>query len=208
MDRGHLATLGFATHSGWAAVVAVAREGAGIRVLARERVEMTDTGDPGSKQPYHTVEGRPLAEAERRLRAYSASAERMAHESVARLVEEIAARDHRVKAVGILESSGRKGASLADTLASHALIHTADGGHFRDALAAAAGGEGLAVTRVRARELEDAAATAIGRPGAALARQVKELGREVGPPWGADQKAAALLAWLVLARLSDHRWRR
>jgi hypothetical protein len=32
------------------------------------------------------------------------------------------------------------------------------------------------------------------------AATVKELGRSVGPPWGADQKAAALLAWLVLAR--------
>jgi hypothetical protein len=33
-----------------------------------------------------------------------------------------------------------------------------------------------------------------------LRATVAELGREVGAPWGADQKGAALLAWLLLAR--------
>jgi hypothetical protein len=28
---------------------------------------------------------------------------------------------------------------------------------------------------------------------------VNGLGRQVGPPWGADQKKAALLAWSLLA---------
>jgi hypothetical protein len=28
---------------------------------------------------------------------------------------------------------------------------------------------------------------------------VNDLGRQVGPPWGADQKKAALLAWSLLA---------
>ena len=33
-----------------------------------------------------------------------------------------------------------------------------------------------------------------------LTTTVARLGREAGPPWGADQKSAALLAWLLLAR--------
>jgi hypothetical protein len=31
---------------------------------------------------------------------------------------------------------------------------------------------------------------------------VAALGKTVGPPWGADQKQAALLAWLLLAGAS------
>jgi hypothetical protein len=167
------------------------------RVLVRERVEMTDSRDPGSKQPYHAVEGLPIAKATERLADYEATAATMAHQEIQRIVDQLG---RNVIGVGILESAGRKGSSLADTLASHALIHAADGDHFRNAIAAAATRCGLVVRRVRARELDAEAAAAIGAPPETLRQAIKELGREIGPPWGADQKAAALLAWLVLAR--------
>lgn len=63
------ATLGFAPHSGWAALVAVGADAARPRVLLRERIEMADPRLVGSKQPYHEIEGMPLREAERRLEA-------------------------------------------------------------------------------------------------------------------------------------------
>jgi hypothetical protein len=44
------------------------------------------------------------------------------------------------------------------------------------------------------------AAAALGKSSEQLAASVKELGRGLGSPWGADQKSAALLAWLLLAR--------
>jgi hypothetical protein len=181
-------------------MVGIAGEDARPRVLVRERVEMADPRDPGSKQPYHAVQGLPIGEAEKRLLAHAAAAERMAHESIERVVGALAGGGHRVIGVGILESAGRKGSSLAAILASHALVHTADGDHFRSALAAAAARCGLAAVRVGARGLDAEAAGAIGRAPEALRRALAELGREAGPPWGADQKAAALLAWLVLAR--------
>lgn len=199
-DRsGALAALGFAPHSGWAAMIGIAGGDARLRLLVRERLEMADPHEPGSKQPYHAVEGLPIGEAQRRLAAYAATSERMAHESIRRVVDELAEGAHRVIGVGILESAGRKGSSLAATLASHALIHTADGDHFRTAVAAGATRCRLATLRVGARDLEAEAAAVIGRTPDMLHRTLKELGREVGPPWGADQKAAALLAWLVLA---------
>jgi hypothetical protein len=49
------------------------------------------------------------------------------------------------------------------------------------------------------RELATRAAATLRRPPQALALTVKQLGREFGAPWGADQKAATLLAWLLLA---------
>jgi hypothetical protein len=170
------------------------------RVLVRERVEMMDAHAPQSKQPYHAVEGLPIEKAAKRLADYQATAVTMAHEGIQRIVDELGRGGQKVIGVGILESAGRKGSSLAATLASHALIHAADGDHFRNAIAAAATRCELAVWRVRARELDAEASAAIGQAPETLREVLKEMGREMGPPWGADQKAAALLAWLILAR--------
>ncbi len=195
-----ISALGFAPHSGWAAVVGLGATGAELHVLVRERVPMADPNDPGSRQPYHAVEGLPVGEAEGRLTVYQRTAASMAFEAIQGIADRLRGGGHRVVGVGLLESSGRKGASLAATLASHALIHTADGNHFRDAIAGAAERAGLVTSRVRARDLGAEAAAAIGRPATVLRQSVHDLGREVGPPWGADQKGAALLAWLVLRR--------
>jgi hypothetical protein len=102
----------------------------------------------------------------------------------------------RVRGLGILDSSGRAGRSLADILASHALIHTADGEHYRTALAAAAATCGLGVVRVAARDLARRATEVAG--GREVDALLKRVGRDVGPPWAADQKNAALLGFIVL----------
>jgi hypothetical protein len=192
------AGIGFASHSGWAAAVVLGGPPTAPLVLANTRIEMWDPADPGSKQPYHAVEGRPVADATRDLARYAASAQAAARSGLDALLESLRARGYPGPVVGILESSGRKGASVAAIIASHALIHTADGDHFRDALAQAAAGRGLAVRRVPTRGLEAYAAARLGRPAPRLQDAVKELGRQAGRPWTADQKAAALLAWTLL----------
>ena len=194
--------LGFAPHSGWAAVVGIGEADGHPRVLLRERVALAHAADAESRRPYHVVEDFPVAEAAQRIASYAATAESMAGAALQRMVAELAKGGHRVVGLGILDSAGRKGGSLAAILASHALIHTADGDHFRDAIASAAARCKVRVSRVRARELDDQASAALGDPVERLRETVKGLGREVGPPWGADQKAAALVAWLVLKKTS------
>ncbi len=198
MVTSGVAVMGLAPHSGWAAVVVLGGSRADPRILARSRVEMADHRAPESKQPYHAVEPLGVKEAVRRLAGYMAVAEGMVYAAMQALAQDLAGRGYRLTSVGILESSGRKGSSLASILASHALIHTADGDHFRQALAAAAERSGLAVSRVRARDLEAQGEARLCRPVSRLQKAIKELGRQVGPPWGADQKMAALLAWLLL----------
>jgi hypothetical protein len=164
---------------------------------------MADPGLDGSRQPYHEVEGLPLGEAERRLERLRRSAWALAAAAVAALVTKLATDGHPPSRAGILESSGRSGASLAAILASHALIHTADGAHFRDALEDASRRCGLAVERVAARALPGQASAVLGRTAEQLQAATRALGKPLGPPWGADQKQAALLAWLLLASSGD-----
>jgi hypothetical protein len=168
-------------------------------VLLRTRVEMADPKLAGSKQPYHAVEELPVAQAARRLARLSASAAGLATEGLRVAIDVLRAGGAAPSALGILESAGRKGGSLDAILASHALIHTADGDHFRDALAAAAGTCGLAVSRVRERDLLEMAASVLRRPAAQVQATVQAMGKPLGPPWTADQKQATLLAWLLLA---------
>jgi hypothetical protein len=129
-----------------------------------------------------------------------AVAKSMAYQSIHARREELKVLGYRLGSVGILESAARKPNSLASILASHAAIHAADGDHFRNALAAAAEQAGLTVHRIRTRALEGEAAAGLRRPIQQLRDTVAALKFQVGSPWGADQKQAALLAWLILAQ--------
>jgi hypothetical protein len=192
--------LGIAPHSGWAVAVLVAGTPAEPRVILRERLELSDARLAGSKQPYHELEGVPLAQAQRQLAHFCACAGGLAESALRALRERAQAAGVEPRAAGILDSSGRSGATLAAILASHALIHTADGNHFREALAQGCQAVGLRVARIPQRELAARATAALRKSPEQLAATVKVLGRGMGSPWGADQKDAALLAWLLLAR--------
>jgi len=100
----------------------------------------------------------------------------------------------------LLLASGRPQPKLEAILASHALIHAADGEHFRVALREASQSCGLAVTEIREAELLERAQRVLEQPAARLQATVTSLGRALGPPWTQDQKMAALAAWVVLAR--------
>lgn len=199
------AVLGFAPHSGWAALVAVGGSTARPEVVDRRRIEMADPKLPGSRQPYHEAEGLELRDASRLLKRHADRAGALAYEALKAVTLDLAARGHTVGAAVILQSSGRQGLALESILASHALIHTADGHHFREALAAASSRLGLDATRVRERDLLALAATALRSTPAKLRESVLALGKPLGPPWGADQKSATLAAWLTLAEGSRSR---
>jgi hypothetical protein len=195
------AAIGFSPHSGWAAMVVLGGTAAAPELLARSRVLLIDDHDPESKQPYHAVEFLCVEEATGRLDGYMAVATRLAQASIRAQSEQLKERGIAVRSVGIIESSSRKQISLASILASHALIHAADGDHFRNALFVAAEQCRLRVSRIPAKGLEDHAGKCLRLPISRILETVKNLGAAKGPPWGADQKKAALLAWSLLAAL-------
>ncbi|HTD75976.1 MAG TPA: hypothetical protein VK652_20785 [Steroidobacteraceae bacterium] len=192
------AAIGFSAHAGWAAMVVLGGTAAAPNLLDRSRVTLIDDRDPDAKQPYHAVEFLCVEEATGRLDGYLAVATRMAHESIQGESEKLEKLGIALKSVGILESSSRKNIALSSILASHALIHAAEGDHYRNALSTAAEQLRLEVCRLPARALEEHAMKCLRLPLKRLLGTVNGLGREVGPPWGADQKKAALLAWTLL----------
>jgi hypothetical protein len=196
---GRRVALGFRAHSGWAAAVAVAGSPAAPEVVDRRRIVIADADDPAAKQPYHAAEGLDFAEAERLVRRCTQSSQQLARAAIGGMLAALRASGHDVVGCGLLQGSGSALPNLPGILASHALIHTAEGQMFRDVLADAAGHHGLIVIAVRERELMARCADELGLPADELTRRLAELGRTLGPPWRQDQKYASLAAWLALA---------
>jgi hypothetical protein len=129
---------------------------------------------------------------------YVDDAEGRAWDGLRKTLEASAAAGHRIGGCGLLLASGRPLPDLAQILTSHALIHTADGVHFRDALTSAATRLSLKVTAVREREVEAQAAEAAGISAETLKAQIARLGKALGSPWTQDEKLAALVGLLAL----------
>ena len=196
------AALGFRAHSGWAALVAVAGPPRAPVVIDRRRIELVDPATRGAKQPYHAAQRLDLKQARELVRRCTVEARRLARRALRAVLNDLREKGHDVVGCGILLGSGRSATTLAATLASHALIHTAEGELFRDVLIRASEHHGLRVTGVRERELYARAAAELGATADELRHRATEMGRPVGSPWRQDQKHAALVAWLALAARS------
>jgi hypothetical protein len=169
-------------------MVAVAGTMGAPRVLERRRIVIADSEMPGSKQPYHAAIELPFPEAEALVRRAIESSRALALEAMSATLKVLRSKGHEVAACGLLLGSGKALPGLERILASHALVHTAEGEMFRDVLAWAAQECGLPVTTVREKGIE-----------AASLKRIGSLGKLIGPPWTQDQKCATLAALAALA---------
>ena len=192
------AAIGVRMHSGWGALVAVSNSAGTVEVIDRRRIAVTTPGTPGANQPYHFVEKLELPEAEKFLGNCFAASKRLALAAVQEVLGELRGRQYHVVGSGVLLASGRRLPPLAKILASHALIHAAEGEFFREAFSKACEGLDLSVTGFRERDLDECVQTTFGKAAARMRQQISVLGRSLGPPWTQDQKTAALAALLVL----------
>jgi hypothetical protein len=187
------AATGLRVHSGWAAAVTVGGSAEFPEILDRRVIVVADAMVKGSKQPFHAAERLPLAEAEALIGRCRQSTLALAR----RGLDEIG-QGREIGTCGMLLASGRPLPDLPAILASHALIHTAEGEFFRDAIASACQQRILAMVRIKERELFDTCAVELKRSRAELDEQLSDWGKLLGPPWRQDEKYAALAGWLAL----------
>jgi hypothetical protein len=92
--------------------------------------------------------------------------------------------------------------TTAEILAVHVRMHKAEGAMSPAALMRAADVGGIEMIAIREKELAAQAERAFTK---APARDlIEELGRGAGPPWGIDQKNAALAAMIALRRAAGN----
>jgi hypothetical protein len=192
------AALGFRAHSGWTALVAISLEEDFPLVILRERPHLVKTFTYEFRQPYHTAEQRPTAEAHGFISRIRAEARRLSYRVVHSVQTNLHKQGYEIKSCGLLLASGRPLPDLPQILASHALIHAADGELFREALLHASKRCDVELFTAKENELVARAVHDLHLQPNELRRRLTDLGHPLGSPWSQDEKFAALVAWLSL----------
>ena len=190
------AAFGLRAHSGWAALVVLGRQGGGLHVLERCRLELV--AEEWAKQPYHSAEGLGSDEAEKLVKLGIAAAKRMALREVRAAAKRTREVGFEIRGCGLLVGEPMPNWSVAEILAVHFRMHKAEGVLFREVLAQAAKACNVKLVAIPEKLLLEHAETALATTPSSLLKKIAALGKSVGPPWGKDQKDAALAAMIAL----------
>ena len=195
------AAIGFCSHSGWAAAVCLGGPGSAPRVIERSRILLTSW--PLPREPYHDAKRGGPDKAEGIVAAAAEEAQVLAAEAITGLAALVGAHGYTLVASGIVLGGGKPGVTLPQALSTHAAMHGAEGWLFREALIQASQNSDLGAVGVPERELPARAAEAVGTSEGEVSALVQQLGRDYGPPWGRDQKAATKAALVALRSKSS-----
>lgn len=188
--------FGMKAHSGWAALVVVGRGDRDFVVVDRRRMDLVE--EEWAEQPYHAAEKLKKDAARDLVDRGIQAAHRIAAREVRAAVKRETDRGNEVTAAAVLVGNPMPAWSTDEILAVHFRMHKAEGVLFRDALARAVDACGPRLVAVPEKNLTDHAGNALGTPEIGLLKKIATLGKSIGPPWGKDQKDAALAALVAL----------
>lgn len=191
-----LVAFGANAHSGWAALVVVGQHDGDFVVVDRRRIELVE-GEWG-KQPYHAAQPLKPSAARDLVERGIAAAHRSAVREIRAAVDRERQRGHEPARCAVLVANPVPDWSVDEILAVHFRMHKAEGVLFRNALLEAARSCGLAPVAIPETLLMKRAEQALGIPPNGIVEKMTALGKAVGPPWGKDQKQAALAALVAL----------
>ena len=193
------AGLGFKLHTGWAALVVVTGRPGALDILLRRRIELLPADGSIPRFVYHEAAELAPDRARDAVAEARKAARRCSEAAVRKVISLLEQRRISVQTCGMPKGSTAVPDDLSKILASHALIHAAEGALFQDALAAACKQAGMKVVNARERDLWSLAGSAYGIDPLQLREQIDGIRQFVGPPWGADQKIATVAALMALA---------
>jgi hypothetical protein len=193
MAKPERAAAGFTVKSGWACAVLVVGTPASPRLVDSRRVEISDPAIPDAMQPYHAGFGTARAAGDELKRLVS-SVRSYGRKSVSAVVREYQKRGS-ILAAGVVVGSLIDPGTIGN---EHIRIHAMEGQLFREVLIDGAERNGLAVSVWRERDLYAAAAKQLKLAETVLRKTLTALGENADGGWRAEQKAAALAAWMVL----------
>ncbi|HXU07826.1 MAG TPA: hypothetical protein VN743_02435 [Blastocatellia bacterium] len=190
------ASVGLRAKTGRAIAVALTGPSDSPRVILRTELRLTDPSQPATSQPYHEVMDLPWEEAKIAVRKITETVEVIASQALAQLVREMEAEGFKVRDIGIAGAGNRDLEKIGST---HIRAHAAEGVLFRHVLEVAAGRNKQKHRAFDERTLDEIAAAELKLQPSDIKNHLAEMGRSAGSPWRADEKAAALAAWLALA---------
>jgi hypothetical protein len=187
--------IGLRAKTGKAIAVLLAGPSQAPRPMWRNEIRLASPSLRASYQPYHAVMDLPWADAVTAARATESVIEDVASEALRGIVREAHASGIHVASAGIVGFLDRDLARIGNP---HIRAHAAEGILFRRVLEVAALRNGLFSATFCDDGLETLAESKLDLTVAALRSRLDEFGRVVGRPWRADEKLAAIAAWLTL----------
>jgi hypothetical protein len=177
--------------------VVLAGTAAAPHLVEHHSLELWDPEIPDSRQPYHAGLGLEPAHAEPIVKRACDAARAVGLVAVRSLVAGIRAGGCEPRGVGLVVGSDGDPTKMANP---HVRAHASEGRLFREVLEAGAAACELPCLVLVERNAYEEAAKVLRRGADSLQRAVTELGRGVPGPWRAEEKTAALAAWVALAR--------
>lgn len=182
MDIG----AGFAIHTGWAAAVLVTGDARQPVVVDRRRVTLCPDVLP--RQVYHAAQDLPPAKAALLIREVHEAVDALTDDVLGELTD-IAKPHGSLVAVGVT-GFPRDVPALDKVLASHALLHLAEGELYRGAICDAADARGLTLVPIHPKDGIRETAHALGTAAQPFAQRLADLRADLGAPWQADHRLA------------------
>ncbi len=181
--------LGFRVKSGYAIAIALGGSPRSPIPVARHVVQLSDPRDEATRQPYHSGFGEAEDDPRKIARRVKAI-ERAAAHSIAALV------DAGCAGAGLVVGSLIDPATVGNP---HIRAHANEGRLFRTVLENALRCHGVQCSLLLEKQLTEAACTRLKRGESDIAKAIAAFGKALGAPWRADEKAAAVAAWIALA---------
>ena len=186
--------IGFRVKSGRAIVVVLTGPPDSPRVLARREIKLCDPNVPESIQPYHAALEMPGQKATKEIERLVKVVRRATSASIGELIKEWRGAGHEIRGAGLVVGSLIDPATIKN---DHIRAHALEGQLFRVSVQEALHSNELTSDAIPERDVYSKAAAALARSEDDLKRVVVEFGRAVGGPWRADEKTAALAAWMA-----------
>lgn len=190
-------SIGLRAKTGRAVAVVLGGSVDAPQVLKRVEIGLVDPAFPETRQPYHQVLDLPWEKAQVAVRKIASRIEKVASKEIGRLVREAQAEGAIVREIGIVGAGERNLEKIGST---HIRAHAAEGVLFRAVLEAGAAANDVPNRRFDERSLDKIAETELKLSPSRIKAQLAEMGRSVGSPWRADEKAAAIAAWMALSK--------
>jgi hypothetical protein len=191
------AALGFRVKSGWAMAVLLAGPASSPTLLRCQPALLSDPNVPATKQPYHAVlelpgkEGKAVVQ--KLLKLVGAAAKR----SVTDLIEQAGNAGYAVHGAALVVGSLVDPASLHN---EHIRAHGLEGQLFRTVLEDAFHAQGIPCAVLLEKEAYRRVAGELRTTEGAAKRTIAKLGESQDGSWRAEEKLAALAAWMALTK--------
>ena len=188
------AALGFRVKSGWAAAVLLTGSTRSPQLCDVWRIDLSDPRLSETRQPYHAAMGKletDTTKINRRVRVVRS----ISQQSIATLLAGYRQKGYAISRAALVVGSQVDPDSIAN---AHIRAHAFEGQLFRSVLEEALQGYRIRTEILIERNAYAQAAAKLKESNENVRRVIQNFGRAAQGPWRAEQKLAALAAWLAL----------